>query len=645
METSALFQRLCLVEIRRLLMVIGVAVVVIILFQCFALPYGKGWSVSPANEGSVVLLISNPILPNSSKSSIRVFNIMTNGSDSSDLGEEDEAEIADKDAEYELKSDKILQNDVMLKLGETLGKSSITVTDNTSSQEKSIETGSKQLKQDDENGILEATTSSTFGGIQSNAGTVPGLFLSISKKNGENRDRDSIASDSFFPTKVISLDHMVTQTKNAELLQTISVTLNNNSARDSISTLKRWERSTSMSQMNSLLIHSLVYSHSMRPQRLYVRDRELLSAKLEIENAPRVDNPPGLYAYAFRNISMFKRSYELMERILKVYVYKEGEKPIFHQSKMRGIYASEGWFMKLIEGNKKFVVRDPRKAHLFYLPFSPHMLRVAMFDRNSHNQKELAEFLKNYVDLVAKKYSFWNRTGGTDHFLVGCHDWASQLTRHHMRNCIRVLCNSNAAKGFKIGKDTTLPVTYIRSAENPLKELGGKPPSERPILAFFAGNMHGYARPILLEFWENKEPDMKILGPMSRDNAGKRRYREYMKRSKYCICARGYEVHTPRVVESIFYECVPVIISDNYVPPLFEVLNWEAFSVFIQEKDIPNLRNILLSIPEEKYVAMQMGVKKVQQHFLWHKKPVKYDLFHMILHSVWYNRVFQMESK
>jgi hypothetical protein len=214
-----------------------------------------------------------------------------------------------------------------------------------------------------------------------------------------------------------------------------------------------------------------------------------------------------------------------------------------------------------------------------------------------------------------------------------------------MRNCIRVLCNSNVAKGFKIGKDTTLPVTYIRSVENPLKELGGKSPSERPILAFFAGNMHGYLRPILLEYWENKEPDMKILGPMSRDIAGKRRYREYMKRSKYCICARGYEVHTPRVVESIFYECVPVIISDNYVPPLFEVLNWEAFSVFIQEKDIPNLRNILLSIPQEKYVAMQLGVKKVQQHFLWHKKPVKYDLFHMILHSVWHSRVFQMESK
>lgn len=214
-----------------------------------------------------------------------------------------------------------------------------------------------------------------------------------------------------------------------------------------------------------------------------------------------------------------------------------------------------------------------------------------------------------------------------------------------MKNCIRALCNANVVQGFKIGMDTTLPVTYIRSVEAPLKELGGNPPLERPVLAFFAGGMHGYLRHILLKFWENKEADMKIFGPMPRDVEGKRIYRDYMKNSKYCICARGYEVHTPRVVEAIFYECVPVIISDNYVPPFSEVLDWESFSVFVQEKDIPNLRNILLSITEERYLAIQARVKAVQKHFLWHKKPEKYDLFHMILHSIWYNRVFNVKIK
>lgn len=222
---------------------------------------------------------------------------------------------------------------------------------------------------------------------------------------------------------------------------------------------------------------------------------------------------------------------------------------------------------------------------------------------------------------------------------------ASRITSQPMKSCIRSLCNANVARGFQIGKDTTLPVTYIHSVMNPLRKVAGKPPSERTILAFFAGSMHGYLRPILLKHWEEKEPDMKIFGPMARDAEGKRIYMEYMTSSKYCICARGYEVHTPRIVEAIFSECVPVILSDNYVPPFFEVLNWEEFSVFVRERDVPNLRNILLSISEDKYLALHLGVKNVQQHFLWHKVSVKYDLFHMILHSIWNNRLSHIKLK
>ncbi|XP_060217322.1 probable glycosyltransferase At3g07620 [Lycium barbarum] len=401
-------------------------------------------------------------------------------------------------------------------------------------------------------------------------------------------------------------------------------------------------RPASISYMNSLVLQNSI--SSLRPQWNSAHERELRIAKLQIESSPIIRNIPEV-ASIFRNYSRFRRSYELMERILKVYVYREGEKPIFHQPYLRGIYASEGWFMKLMEKNKQFLVKDRKKAHLFYLPFSSLRLREARSEQNFTHQKDLENHLSDYIGKISRKYHFWNRSRGADHFFVACHDWAPRLTRKNMETCIRVLCNSNIAGGFKIGKDVSLPVTYVRSAENPLKDLGGNPPSARPVLAFFAGGLHGYLRPILLKHWSDREPDMKILGPMPRDPEGKAKYRELMKSSKYCICARGYEVHTPRVVESIHYECVPVIISDNYVPSFFEVFDWESFSVFVLEKDIPDLRNILLSIPEEKYMEMQRRLKIVQQYFLWHKNPVKYDLFHMILHSIWYNRVFQVKSK
>lgn len=402
---------------------------------------------------------------------------------------------------------------------------------------------------------------------------------------------------------------------------------------------------TSVYEMNSLLLRHRRSSRAMRPRWSSARDQEILVAKSQIENAPIVRNSEELFPPLFRNVSMFKRSYEIMERLLKVYVYMDGEKPIFHQPILKGLYASEGWFMKLMEGNRQFSVRDPRKAHLFYMPFSSRILGSTLYVPNSHNRTGLRRYLKIYSEKLAAKYPFWNRTGGADHFLAACHDWAPYETRHHMEHCIKALCNTDVTEGFKIGRDVSLPETYVRSARNPQRDLGGKPPSQRQILAFYAGNMHGYLRPILLKHWKGKDPDMKIFGPMPPGVASKMNYIQHMKSSKYCLCPKGYEVNSPRVVEAFFYECVPVIISDNFVPPFFEVLNWDAFAVILAEKDIPNLKNILLSISQEKYLEMQFAVRKVQRHFLWHAKPTKYDLFHMTLHSIWHNRVFQFKKR
>ncbi|KAJ6355503.1 hypothetical protein OIU77_005986 [Salix suchowensis] len=402
---------------------------------------------------------------------------------------------------------------------------------------------------------------------------------------------------------------------------------------------------TLIDEMNSILVRHRRSSRSMRPRWSSARDQEILAARSQIESAPAVVHDRDLYAPLFRNVSKFKRSYDLMERTLKIYIYKEGKKPIFHLPILKGLYASEGWFMKLMQGNRRFLVKDPRKAHLFYMPFSSRMLEYTLYVRNSHNRTNLRLYMKSYAESIAAKYPYWNRTGGADHFLVACHDWAPYETRHHMEHCIKALCNADVTAGFKIGRDVSLPETYVRSARNPLRDLGGKPPSQRNILAFYAGNMHGYLRPILLKYWKDKDPDMEIFGPMPPGVASKMNYIHHMKRSKYCICPKGYEVNSPRVVEAIFYECVPVIISDNFVPPFFEVLDWGAFSVVLAEKDIPNLKEILLSIPKEKYLQMQLGVRKAQRHFLWHASPVKYDLFYMTLHSIWYNRVYQIKPR
>ncbi|RRT71603.1 hypothetical protein B296_00010007 [Ensete ventricosum] len=365
-------------------------------------------------------------------------------------------------------------------------------------------------------------------------------------------------------------------------------------------------------------------------------DLQLIHAKKEIAGAPVVSHDPDLYAPLFLNVSVFKR-------ILKVYIYEDGPKPLCHTPQLDGIYASEGWFMKLMQENTQFVVKDPNKAHLFYLPYSSRQLRTHLYVAGSRSMQPLSIFLRDYVNSISAKYPFWNRTRGADHFLVACHDWATYTTNLHKElreNTIKVVCNADVSEGvFVRGKDVSLAETYVRTPSSPRNNIGGRPAARRSILAFFAGQMHGRVRPILLRYWRGKDRDMRIYEVLPDEIAAKMSYIEHMKSSKFCICPMGYEVNSPRIVEAIYYDCVPVIIANNFVLPFEEVLDWGAISVVVAEKDIPNLKQILLGISSRRYVRMQTNVRRLRKHFLWNHKPVKYDLFHMILHSIWFNRL------
>lgn len=123
------------------------------------------------------------------------------------------------------------------------------------------------------------------------------------------------------------------------------------------------------------------------------------------------------------NIAGTDRSYEIMEKVFKVYIYKDGSKPLVHCGPTTGIYASEGQFIKSIKRANGHVVKDPAKAHMFFLPYSVQHMVTHLYVPNTHSMLPLATFIKNYVNSLAARYPFWNRTQGADHFYVSCHDW------------------------------------------------------------------------------------------------------------------------------------------------------------------------------------------------------------------------------
>ncbi|KAG8080973.1 hypothetical protein GUJ93_ZPchr0007g4081 [Zizania palustris] len=340
----------------------------------------------------------------------------------------------------------------------------------------------------------------------------------------------------------------------------------------------------------------------------------------------------------YRNAYAFHRSYLEMEKVFKVYVYEEGEPPVFHDGPCRSIYSTEGRFIYGMEAETRMRTGDPDRAHAFFLPFSVVKMVKTIYDPASHDMDPLRRTISDYIAVVSAKYPHWNRSLGADHFMLSCHDWGpyvSSANGNLMSNSIRVLCNANTSEGFDPSRDVSLPeINLLSDAVG--RQVGGPSASRRPILAFFAGGDHGPVRPLLLKHWKEKEKDVQVSEYLPRGVS----YTDMMRRSKFCLCPSGYEVASPRVVEAIYLECVPVVIGDDYALPFADVLNWSAFSVRVAVADIPRLKTILAAVSPRQYIRMQRRVRVVRRHFMVSDgAPRRFDVFHMILHSIWLRRL------
>ncbi|KAJ8627733.1 hypothetical protein MRB53_021040 [Persea americana] len=116
-----------------------------------------------------------------------------------------------------------------------------------------------------------------------------------------------------------------------------------------------------------------------------------------------------------------------MEKRFKLWTYKEGEPPQVHDGPCNNIYSTEGQFMDEMEsGRSRFSARQPNEAHAFFLPISiVNVVRFLSTPSKSYSVASLQHFVTDYLGVVSNKYSYWNRSQGSDHFFVSCHDWVS----------------------------------------------------------------------------------------------------------------------------------------------------------------------------------------------------------------------------
>jgi len=94
-----------------------------------------------------------------------------------------------------------------------------------------------------------------------------------------------------------------------------------------------------------------------------------------------------------------------------------------------------------------------------------------------------------------------------------------------------------------------------------------------------------------------------------------RRYAEIGATSKFMLCPRGAGVASIRLFEAMQLGCVPVIVSDDWVPPVGP--DWDRFSLRVPERAVETAERL---VSKREPLAKEMGVLARREWEKWFRE-------------------------
>jgi hypothetical protein len=261
------------------------------------------------------------------------------------------------------------------------------------------------------------------------------------------------------------------------------------------------------------------------------------------------------------------------------------------------------WLPKVSElGNDLSITDQPEEADLILFVDSYTDTRYRFI---RHHQLTVGQPHKCFL---------FSQLDGPIHVLPGV--YANLDRRHHRPGWSDSFCfvdtyksNSYLAKARELRSERLLLFSFLGRDSHPVRKelLACKFDRADVIIEQTAGYNH----------WARDE----------RAEQFQRRYAEVSASSKFIICPRGAGVSSMRLFEAMELGCVPVIVSDDWVPPSGP--RWEDFSIRVPERKLHQLGAIIVE-READWEAMATLARQEWLHWFQERNFLRQIVHRML---------------
>lgn len=330
---------------------------------------------------------------------------------------------------------------------------------------------------------------------------------------------------------------------------------------------------------------------------------------------------------------------------LRIYVYETGSfsvGSIFCSAGQWGVevllhryFASSACRTLNPEEADLFLVPDYRACHLHLAPTYMHkgLTRIEGDDyhsqiiRNHKDKYRRPDQAENKFQELLKSLKYFDRKQGMDHiFIFSDQGFIVNFThtfpswRDHMAHSI-FLTTEAFTPGcgpscFSPWKDAVIP-GHIDMERFQRIASYNQPSNNRSFLFNFHGRLpvnHDYyeqvsVRRALLQF--EQIPDVSVGGFIEE-------YFEVMGSSHFCLVPEGTSSWTNHLYESFFAGCIPLILSDRYVLPFQDLIDWPSLSIrWPQDAVSLEMYVYVKDLVQNRRELLETMKKRVDAHACW----------------------------